>query len=196
VSITRLMALGLLARSGPMHGHAIRREAEQTHVESWGGVAVGALYRELHAMEREGLILALRSERAGRRPARTVYEITPEGRRALEALRSEVLADVQRRPDGVGVALLFARGDPAALAQGLRARRQRLEDALAALRQKRARLEAAGGLDAFARAVFRRGELALQGEIAWHQEFEAGSAGEARAAEMPTGPLAWAPAGS
>ena len=47
MNLTRLMALGILARSGPSHGHHIRRVAELTDVGEWGGVSVGALYREL-----------------------------------------------------------------------------------------------------------------------------------------------------
>jgi len=52
MNLTRLMALGILARSGPSHGHHIRRVADVTNVGEWGGVSVGALYRELRAMER------------------------------------------------------------------------------------------------------------------------------------------------
>jgi DNA-binding PadR family transcriptional regulator len=71
MNLTRLMALGTLARYGPQHGHQIRRLAELTNVGEWGGVSVGALYRELRAMEREGLVEALRTEKVGRRPERT-----------------------------------------------------------------------------------------------------------------------------
>jgi DNA-binding PadR family transcriptional regulator len=56
-------------------------------VGEWGGVSVGALYRELRAMDGEGLISAVRTEQAGRRPARTVYAITDEGRLELAMLR-------------------------------------------------------------------------------------------------------------
>jgi DNA-binding PadR family transcriptional regulator len=56
VSVSQLMALGLLAEQGPMHGHRIRREAEEKNVESWGGVSVGALYRELPKLARAGHI--------------------------------------------------------------------------------------------------------------------------------------------
>ena len=79
MNLTRLMALGILARSGPSHGHHIRRVADVTNVGEWGGVSVGALYRELRAMEREGLVEAARTEKVGNRPERTVYAITAEG---------------------------------------------------------------------------------------------------------------------
>jgi len=173
VSVSRLMALGLLAEHGPMHGHRIRREAEEKNVESWGGVSVGALYRELHKMARDGLIEEIRSEQVGGRPERTVYRITPEGRRELEILRERAMADVHRRPDPVGVALLFAgRGEPGELEEHLRFRRQALDNMLQSLQSERGRLMAAGRLTPQAIAVFRRGELFLEAELAWHDESE------------------------
>jgi DNA-binding PadR family transcriptional regulator len=47
----------------------------------------------------EGLIAELRSERAGRFPERTVYEITSRGREALGAVHGEALRRVVVRPD-------------------------------------------------------------------------------------------------
>ena len=91
MNLTRLMALGTLARHGPLHGHQIRRVAEVTNVGEWGGVTVGALYRELRAMEREGLVEAVRTEQVGDRPERTVYEITDEGRLELQTLREQAI---------------------------------------------------------------------------------------------------------
>src|SRR6201996_2993392 len=123
------MALGILARSGPSHGHHIRRLAEVTNVGEWGGVSVGALYRELRAMEREGLVEATRTEKVGNRPERTVYAITDEGRLELTALREQAIKPpLAPGPDPLGVALLFAadgleRGE---LRRTLRARREML----------------------------------------------------------------------
>ena len=68
MNLTRLMALGTLARYGPQHGHQIRRLADLTNVGEWGGVSAGALYRELRSMESEGLVETVRTEQVGRRP--------------------------------------------------------------------------------------------------------------------------------
>ena len=87
MNLSRMVVLGLLAESGPMHGHQLRRQADSMHVESWGEVSPGALYRELHQLEAEGLIELLRSEQVGRRPPRTVYRVSDSGLAALRALR-------------------------------------------------------------------------------------------------------------
>src|SRR5215475_9323942 len=108
MNLTRLMALGTLARHGPRHGHEIRRIAEVTNVGEWGGVSVGALYRELRTMEGEGLIEAVRTEKVGRRPARTVYAITDAGRMELGMLREQAVRGMHWGADPLGVALSFA----------------------------------------------------------------------------------------
>src|SRR5262249_780081 len=112
MNLTRLMVLGTLARHGPRHGHEIRRIAEVTNVGEWGGVSVGALYRELRSMEREGLVEPVRTEKVGRRPAGTVYGITGEGRLELAVLRERAVRSTHWGPDPLGVALTFA-GDGA-----------------------------------------------------------------------------------
>src|ERR1700691_1552492 len=108
MNLTRLMALGVLARSGPPHGHHIRRVADVTNVGEWGGVSVGALYRELRAMEREGLVAAGRTEQGGNRPERTGYALPSEGERDLTPVREQAIRPLGSGPDPLGVALLFA----------------------------------------------------------------------------------------
>src|SRR6185312_1605317 len=147
MNLTRLMALGILARSGPSHGHHIRRVADVTNVGEWGGVSVGALYRELRAMEREGLVEAARTEKVGNRPERTVYAITAEGQLELTTLREQAIRPLGAGLDPLGVALLFA--------------------------ADREQLIAKGFLDLLAAAVMRRGIMTTEAEIRWHDELDA-----------------------
>src|ERR1700747_2490667 len=91
MNLSRLMILGLLADRGPMHWHQIRRTAELTNAEGWGGITGGAIYAELRKLDGEGLIEAVREEKVGRRPARTVYQITAEGRLELVVQREAAL---------------------------------------------------------------------------------------------------------
>src|ERR1700744_3392122 len=106
MNLTRLMALGVLARGGPTHGHHIRRVAEVTNVGEWGGVSVGALYRELRTMEREGLGEATGAEKVCTRPERTVYAITDEGRLELTPRREQGIKPLEFGPNPLGVALM------------------------------------------------------------------------------------------
>jgi DNA-binding PadR family transcriptional regulator len=198
VNLTRLMALGILARSGPSHGHHIRRVAELTDVSEWGGVSVGALYRELRAMEREGLVEAARTEKVGNRPQRTVYAITDEGQMELSMLREQAIKPLFSAHDPLGVALLFAshgmeRED---LRRTMRARRDKLTIWITEVAAERERLIRKGHIDAVAASVMRRGFAHAEAEIRWHDELDAELAGPADGAAAPEGdPVAQAPGG-
>jgi DNA-binding PadR family transcriptional regulator len=167
------MILGLLAGRGPMHGHQIRRTAELTDASVWGGITGGALYAELRKLEGEELVQAVRTEQVGRRPARTVYEITGEGQLELAIQRDAALEVVFGSADPVSVVLLFAAGaDADELGDRLAARRRRVAAQLAAMAGERERLTGRGVLPPLAVTAFRRGELRLEAELRWHEEFE------------------------
>lgn len=175
MNLTRLMALGTLTRYGPLHGHQIRRLADVTNVGEWGGVSVGALYRELRALEREGLVEQVRTEQVGRRPARTVYQITDEGRVELTVLREQAIRPLRAGPDPLGVALTFAADgmDRAALRRMLRVRREMLAIGGAEIAAELERLRAKGYIDVLAAAIMRRYVLTIEADVRWHDELDA-----------------------
>jgi DNA-binding PadR family transcriptional regulator len=108
MSSIRLFVLGTLAEHGAMHGHQIRAQAQQDRTELWTDVQVGALYGALKRLAGEGLITAVRSERPGSFPERTVYEITEAGRDVLATVHDEALRRVVFRPDPFDLALAQA----------------------------------------------------------------------------------------
>src|SRR5215471_9877080 len=193
MNLTRLMVLGTLARHGPRHGHEIRRLAELTDVGEWGGVSVGALYRELRAMETEGLVETVRTERVGRRPARTVYAITDEGWLELAVLRERAVRNTHWGPDPLGVALTFASAgvDREELISWMRGRRELFAIAGSQIEAERRRLVSKGYLGPVEAAVMRRGQLHAETEVRWHDEFAK------LLAELPSGEdcagRAWGP---
>jgi DNA-binding PadR family transcriptional regulator len=144
-----------------------------TNVGEWGGVSVGALYRELRSMEGEGLVEAVRTEQVGRRPARTVYAITDEGCLELAVLREQAIRTIHWWPDPLGVALTFAEAgtDRDELASWLRTRRETFALAAAQLAEDRERLLAKGYLGPFQATVMYRGQLHAEAEVRWHDEF-------------------------
>jgi DNA-binding PadR family transcriptional regulator len=183
------MVLGTLAEHGPQHGHQIRRAAEITNVGEWGGVSVGALYRELKSLHGEGLVEEVRTERVGRRPARTVYEITDEGRLELGILRERAITAIHYGPDPLGVALTYAGSgsDLDELASWLSARRAMIAIAVEQIAADRQRLVAKGYIGPIGATVMRRAELQGQAEIGWHDEFAKVLAELPRTAQEPAG---------
>lgn len=173
VNLSRVVILGLLSERGPMHGHQLRRAVALTNAEAWAGITGGALYAELRKLDRDGLVEVTREEQVGRRPARTVYQITDEGRLELVVQRDAALEVVFGSADPVSVVLLFAAGaDMAELSERLAARRYRIEAQLQGMVGERERLSAQGVLSPLAVAAFRRGEVRLEAELRWHEEFE------------------------
>ena len=72
------------AAEGPIFGLGIIEELRRHGYE----ISAGTLYPMLHGLERKGY-LESRHERSGRRERR-LYEITPQGRTALQAARVKV----------------------------------------------------------------------------------------------------------
>ena len=78
-----LLVLKILARRGPLHGYAITTRIESMS-EDVLRVMEGSLYPALHRMEEAGWIKARWARTLAKRRAR-IYEITPAGRKQLEA---------------------------------------------------------------------------------------------------------------
>lgn len=164
-----MFVLAALAKSGPMHGHQLRRDARVDRAELWSRVKPGSLYGALHRMADENLIRPLRTEQQGALPARTVYEITDEGLRELRALRDEAFTDVEIRPDVVDLALAVSADLDRDLLRGY------LEDRIAALRARSSQIE--HQLDrrwpdqsTVDDLIVDHARMRIQSEIDWHEK--------------------------
>lgn len=199
------MILGMLAERGPAHGHQIRRAGQLANAEAWGGITGGAIYAELRRLDADDLIRPLREEQVGKRPARTVYEITEDGHAELIVQREAALDALFPSADPVSV--VFAAGaEGAGLDERLAGRRRSIQRRLESMVDERTRLTAGGMLPPMAVAAFRRGELRLEAELRWHEEFETAGGGAVRPGQGPptapsrrdrrTGPPAPAEAGT
>lgn len=186
MNLTRVVVLGLLAEQGAQHGYQLRRDVELTRVGEWGGVGTGSLHRELRALERDGLVEETQTERVGRRPERTVYQITDAGRTELAVLRSQTLGRFVPPTDPVAVGLVFAAAsaDQATVASLLAQHRVAVEAEISRLDAEHERGLADGHLDpANSRsqaAAFRRAELHAQAELRWHEDCDRLFSGRAR----------------
>ena len=169
MSSIRLFILGTLAASGPLHGHQIRQQAQSDRTDMWADVPVGSLYGALKRLAHEGLVREVRTERVGNRPERTVYEITREGQRALDAVRDQALRELVLRNDPFDLALAQSRDLPEETLT------QIVEHRLAGLRVQesslRHRAETADiYLNEAERMVLRHLVERAAAEVRWHEE--------------------------
>jgi DNA-binding PadR family transcriptional regulator len=172
VSSIRLFILGTLSASGPLHGHQIRQQAQNDRTETWTDIQVGSVYGALKRLANEDLIREVRTEKVGNRPERTVYEITPAGRRSLVAIRETALREIDRHYDPFDLALAQARDIPQEHLDQL------IENRIAALRvQLAAQRHAAETADPYLneaeRMVIQHLIARTEAEIRWHTELAA-----------------------
>jgi DNA-binding PadR family transcriptional regulator len=166
MSSIRLFVLSAVADFGPVHGHLIRQFAERMQAPLWTDISVGAIYGAIDRLAKEGLLRQTAQERAGNRPTRQLYEITEEGRRALDALRREGLSEIWFKPDPFDLALTrldrkTARALPAILAK-------RLETVKAMLAERKAAIETMRpNVGAAKLWVLRHSEYRLEAEVAY-----------------------------
>jgi len=175
MNLTRLACLALLAQRGAAHGHQLKRDLEILKADEWAGVGAGSLNRELRQLAAAGLIEAVRTEQVGRWPERTVYQITAGGQRELAVLRGQAVGQLQEAPDAMAAGLIFSGAqDPAAVAGLLPAHCQAVQAELERLGRERERGMREGYLQPsvspWQAAAFRRAELRMAAELAWHTE--------------------------
>jgi DNA-binding PadR family transcriptional regulator len=84
--------LALLA-AGPAHGYELKQRFDARFSAVWPPVNIGQVYATLQRLERDYLVRGSEVEQSGR-PAKTVYEITEAGLKALD----EWLRDVAPGP--------------------------------------------------------------------------------------------------
>jgi DNA-binding PadR family transcriptional regulator len=79
----RNVFLALLARS-PAHGYELKQAFEAATGGIWPELNAGQIYTTLGRLERDGLVRGIQVEQA-HKPDKKVYELTADGRCALEA---------------------------------------------------------------------------------------------------------------
>jgi DNA-binding PadR family transcriptional regulator len=89
------LALAVLALlfERPMHPYEMGVVLKQRHKEESIKLRYGSLYTVIELLLRRGFVVARETARDGRRPERTVYEITATGRDELRAWMADLIAD-------------------------------------------------------------------------------------------------------
>ena len=132
LTATGRVILGMLSL-GSQTGYEIKNFVDKTTRHFWAA-SYGQIYPELRKLEEEGLVRG-RSEPTGGR-ARTVFELTDEGRAALQAwLGSGTELTDELRDEGMLKLFFSDSGSPQLRIDNIRAKRQRCERKLAALRE-------------------------------------------------------------
>jgi DNA-binding PadR family transcriptional regulator len=144
-----------------MHPYRMQVLIKQRGKDQIANVAQrNSIYQTIDALERAGLIRARETERQERRPERTVYEITDEGRTTLlEWLRTVLSTPAREFPDFPAALSLAAALGPDDLCARLEARIAALEARLAELETPYPHVPRLFLLESEYMAAVTRGEL-------------------------------------
>jgi DNA-binding PadR family transcriptional regulator len=127
------MALLRLLAERPQHPYELRQRMRDQGLDRMIKVTHGALYYSVESLVKAELIAPVEVSRQGRRPERTVYEITDAGRDVAGDRLRELLSTVAPEPSAYGAALaLLSLLAPADAARRLELRAVLLEGELAA----------------------------------------------------------------
>lgn len=119
----------------PMHPYRMQTLIKERGKDEIANVAQrNSVYQTIAALSRAGLIVARGTSREKRRPERTIYAVTDEGRRTLQSwMRTVLSAPAREFPDFPAALSLVAGVAPDEVRALLEARVQALEVRLAAL---------------------------------------------------------------
>ena len=91
----------------PMHPYELAATMRERHHDEFIRLNFGTLYHTVEVLERTGLIVSVEREKEGRRPERTIYELTDPGRELLIKVVSEILAQPTREYTNFAAGLMF-----------------------------------------------------------------------------------------
>jgi len=117
-----------------MHPYEMQRVMHQRHTDHLLALKRGSLYHAINQLQRARLIEPIETSREGRRPERTVYQITPDGDDELGLWMRELLSVPVQEPSQFTAALAFIRHlEPADALEQLELRAVSVEAGIAAM---------------------------------------------------------------
>src|SRR5260370_3688898 len=96
-----------------MHPYELAATMRERHHDEFIRLNFGTLYHTVEVLERSGLIVSVEREKEGRRPERTIYEVTESGRELLVKVVGEILAQPTREYTNVAAGLMCMHPLPA-----------------------------------------------------------------------------------
>lgn len=106
LGIWEIAVLSLL-RQSPMHPYLMQGLLRARHKDKILALKHGSLYHAIRRLNRLNLIRVSATGRDGRRPERTTYRITPEGRKQLLASLRQIISAPRRESSEFMAAMSF-----------------------------------------------------------------------------------------
>jgi DNA-binding PadR family transcriptional regulator len=173
----RLVILGLL-RQRSLYGYEIKQIIED-HMSDWTSIAFGSIYFALDKLAEEGCIEKICIEQKGKRPSRSVYQITDSGRGEFLRLLREGWQQIEQEYFSLDICLFFLESLPLEeVKKYLNIRQKALKDALQHIQSHRVEQLSNLQVPRLAGAIFDHTLFHTQAELNWltdlQKKFESG----------------------
>jgi DNA-binding PadR family transcriptional regulator len=96
-----------LLNERPMHPYELAATMRARHHDEFIRLNFGSLYHTVEVLERNGWIVGAEPEKEGRRPERTVYDLTDAGRRVLLQVVGDIVSVPRREYLHFSAGLMF-----------------------------------------------------------------------------------------
>jgi DNA-binding PadR family transcriptional regulator len=162
----RLVILGLL-RERPLYGYEIKQIIEE-HMSDWASIAFGSIYFALDKLAEERFVERVSVEQDGKRPSRSVYQITDAGRAEFLRLLREGFSQIDRQTYLLDICLFFMGALPLEeVKNALRVRQAELQKVLTYVRSHRDAQLRLPEVPRLASAIFDHTLAHTEAELGW-----------------------------
>ena len=162
----RLVILGLL-RERPLYGYEIKQIIEE-HMSDWTSIAFGSIYFALDKLAEEKLVEKVEVEQKGKRPSRSVYQISEAGREEFIRLLRENWQQFERQYFSLDICLFFLDSLPIGeIRKYLQIRQSALQSALDQIQSHRTEQLALPEIPPLAAAIFDHTLVHTKAELDW-----------------------------
>jgi len=165
----RLVILGIL-RGEPLHGYEIKQIIEH-RMGDWASIAFGSIYFALAKLTEEAMIEKLAVTREGKRPSRSVFQITKAGEAEFLRLLRGCWENIERQRFSIDVGIAFMDALPAQeIPKHLRYRLAKLEEVQEHLVRHEDEQLKNPHVPAMARFIFSHSLLHNRAELEWTRD--------------------------
>jgi DNA-binding PadR family transcriptional regulator len=165
----RLVILGLL-RERPLYGYEIKQIIEE-HMSDWTSIAFGSIYFALDKLAEEKFVEKVEVEQKGKRPSRSVYQITESGRDEFLRLLRSTWNDLERQYFTLDLGIAFMDALPQSEIEGyVQNRIHLLKEVLQYLDFHQSDQLSHKEVPEWSVAIFEHSRVHYQAELEWSQD--------------------------
>jgi DNA-binding PadR family transcriptional regulator len=165
----RLVILGLLSQK-QLHGYEIKHIIEN-HMGDWTDIKFGSIYFALSKLAEAGDIEVVEENQTGKRPAKTVYQITSKGKNEFMTLLRKQWREHKQVFYPIDIAVFFMLNlNKEEVAKSLATQSEILTEKLSYLKNHTDELQKNPRVPRLATAILEHSKCHLEAELQWVQK--------------------------